>query len=153
MKSQLVFLLSIAFLLGCAQPKYANSVDSLQDSQVLEAKLNCDLKFENENICLVWSWENKPKSTTDYGSLIFKTFRQNVFDQTPIEIDMDSTPQLILWMASMGHGSAPTQTERLDVGTYRAKNVLFIMPGDWQLKFKTTTNQGVEDEVISEIIF
>lgn len=73
--------------------------------------------------------------------------------QTPIEKDMESLPQLVLWMSSMGHGSTPSQTQRLDVGTYRASNVFFIMPGDWQLKFQIKNGNELLDEAQDSIIF
>lgn len=54
-----------------------------------------------------------------------------------------------LWMPSMGHGSAPTRiAQALDqhgqpiVGTFIISNILFIMPGDWELRVKLHHKDG-----------
>lgn len=149
------FFLSIFILVsisGCARPKYVNINNNNNTESAKETASDCKLSFTNSQICLVWFWETLPTSTT-VGSLIFKTYQLNQFDQTPIEKDMESLPQLVLWMSSMGHGSTPSQTQRLDVGTYRASNVFFIMPGDWQLKFQIKNGNELLDEAQDSIIF
>ena len=69
--------------------------------------------------------------------MIFKVSRTNIFDGSPVLTDI-AFPTLILWMPSMGHGSSPTRVERLDTGTYRASEVFFVMPGEWELKFEAS---------------
>lgn len=136
------------FFLGCAQPKYIQSSDKNENvEKAQETALDCNYTFSKSGLCLNWYWELKPTSSK-MGSLIFKTFRLNSFDLTPIEVDLAETPQVILWMPSMGHGSTPTQTERLDVGTYRAKNVFFIMPGEWDIEIQIKNGTEVTDESV-----
>lgn len=64
---------------------------------------------------------------------------------TEISDDID----VVLWMPSMGHGSAPTQVERmldsegnLAAGRYRVRNVHFIMGGEWEVRIELTSPQG-----------
>lgn len=140
-KHSFVFLFLVLQLVGCAQPKY------VQESGVTENKIaqeenkaDCSIAFSESKYCLSWYWEAKPTATQP-GSLIFKIFRQNQFDQTPVELDATQTPEVILWMPGMGHGSSPTQTTRLDVGTYRASKVFFIMPGDWEIRFSVKESE------------
>ncbi len=87
------------------------------------------------------------------GSMIFKTYRLSSYDQSAIEVDAVSVPQLILWMPAMGHGSSPTTVTRIEVGTYRASNVFFIMPGQWELKFQVKEGSEIKDEAIIPITF
>ena len=137
----------------CAQPKYVHdSTVSNQTSYAQESKADCQISFVNSKLCLTWFWEKKPTST-QMGSFIFKTYRLNVLDQTPIEVDLVSTPQVILWMPSMGHGSTPTQTTRIDQGTYRTSNVFFIMPGDWEIRFHVKNGTELVDEASIKLIF
>lgn len=87
------------------------------------------------------------------GNLIFKTYRLNLLDQTPIEVDLFATPQVVLWMPSMGHGSTPTQTAWADQGTYRTTNVFFTMPGDWEIRFQVKNGSEVVDETRVRLVF
>ena len=133
---KLILVLSaLCVLVGCARPKYVEeSTTPSSPAGKLETTTECTITFTESKYCLSWYWENKPTSK-QAGSLIFKVYRLNEFDKTPVEVDFKTTPEVILWMPSMGHGSTPTQTHRLDVGTYRTSNVFFIMPGVWDIRF------------------
>ncbi len=48
----------------------------------------------------------------------------------------------------MAHGSVPITITRLDLGTYRASNVFFVMPGDWEIHFQSKQGEEVKDEVV-----
>lgn len=146
------FALGLLFF-SCAQPKYISEADSTTaGQQAAGAKANCDIQFSSSKYCLSWFWENKPTASAE-GSLIFKIYRLNAFDQTAIQLDSQELPQLVLWMPSMGHGSTPSVVQRLDVGTYRATEVFFIMPGEWDLKFQLKTGSEVTDEALVQIVF
>lgn len=63
--------------------------------------------------------------------------------------------EVLLWMPSMGHGSAPTQTQRVVdnqgqavIGTYQIRNMYFIMPGDWDIRVKLKYEDGSEETQI-----
>lgn len=101
---------------------------------------------------MLWYWEVKPTAQSQ-GSLIFKTYRLNNLDQTPVETDLAQRPEVILWMPSMGHGSTPTQTTRLDVGTYRTSQVYFVMPGEWDIRFQVKNGSEVVDATEVHIVF
>ena len=152
MFSRLTAALILFFFLGCAQPKYISEADSSgAGQQSTGTKASCDIRFSNSKFCLSWFWENKPTSTVE-GILIFKIYKLNAFDQTAIQLDAQELPQLVLWMPSMGHGSTPSVVQRLDVGTYRATEVFFIMPGEWDLKFQIKTGSEVTDEALVQIV-
>jgi hypothetical protein len=146
-------ILLLFLLAGCAEPKYVKDSEAgAGGTNAQESKAECQASFSTSGLCLTWYWEKKPTST-EMGSLVFKTYRLNSIDQTPIEVDLTTTPQVVLWMPSMGHGSTPTQTTRVDEGTYRATNVFFVMPGDWEIRFQVKTGTEVVDETHISLVF
>ena len=148
-----VTLLLLFVLLSCAQPKYIkNEGPSSPNSLQQEGQADCSLQLSSSKICVSWKWEVLPTAST-MGSLILKTYRLNMFDQTALETDLESLPVLVLWMPSMGHGSTRTSTERLDTGTYRIQKVFFVMPGNWDLKFQVIKDAEIIDEATSSIVF
>lgn len=141
-------------LISCAKPKYIQESDTgTAEQKVQESKPECNLKFSNSGLCLLWFWEKLPNSTSEFGRLIFKTYRQNIYDQSPIETDLASLPHVVLWMPGMGHGSSPTETTKIDTGTYRSDKVLFIMPGEWEIRFQVKNGNEVGDEVRVNFVF
>lgn len=137
---------------GCARPKYVEGESGgSSGAPAPQAQADCSLRFRVSGFCLSWFWENKP-TPTQAGSLIFKVFRENLFDRTPVAVDLPSA-SLMLWMPGMNHGSSPTRTERLDVGTYRASAVFFIMPGEWDLHFQAKEGAAVQDEAVVSLVF
>lgn len=157
-KSRFIFLVISVFLIcGCAQPKYELATEATLSnnpagqSQKTKAT-ECAIKFKNSGYCLFWDWEALPKSNQS-GSLIFKIYRSNLYDDSLVYTDFDFIPSLLLWMPSMGHGSSPTKVSRLDVGTYRASDVFFIMPGKWDMQFQIKDGSRLVDEAIVHINF
>lgn len=154
MIGKLSFILAFVLASSCAQPRY-EKVDSLKPQSdglgtAIQKASDCSLKFQNSLYCISWTWETQPTSK-EVGALVFKIFRGNVFDDSPVLVDLALLPKLILWMPSMGHGSSPTSIARIDVGTYRATNVFFIMPGDWELRFLIMDGTTILDKAFAQI--
>jgi hypothetical protein len=84
------------------------------------------------------------------GSFLFKVFRPNNADGSPVLEDVGNV-SVALFMPSMGHGSSPITVERLDVGTYRAKNVFFTMAGNWEIQFMLKAGDAVTDQAVIDI--
>lgn len=142
------------FFLACAEPKYFNNSNPQKENVggLEENKIECQATFSKSQLCINWYWVTVPTAKSS-GTLIFKTFRPNILDQTAIELDLVDIPQVILWMPSMGHGSSPTKTERIDQGTYRTTNVFFIMPGEWEIRFQVKSGTEVVDETSIQLVF
>lgn len=145
-------LLSLLFSGACAQPKYESSGSSNPNGNMAQGSQDqkfseCTLRFSTSKYCLAWKWEEMPTSAKA-GTLVFKVYRGNTYDDTPVEMDFGSIPTLVLWMPSMGHGSSPTTVTRLDVGTYRVSNVFFIMPGKWEMRFQIKDGTTIQDEAV-----
>jgi hypothetical protein len=66
-----------------------------------------------------------------------------------LEAKIDLT-SVVLWMDSMGHGSAPTRFEKVGAGKYIVTNAWFIMPGTWSIKINFKVD-GTEDQIIVPI--
>lgn len=151
-KTSSLIVLYVLIFVGCAQPKYAEeSAANTNQIKQDEKKTECSIAFAESKYCLVWYWEALP-TAQHAGSLIFKVFRLNVWDQTPIEVDTAQIPEVVLWMPSMGHGSTPTQTQRLDVGTYQTRNVFFIMPGSWEIRFIVKENEKPNSKQMDGVV-
>ena len=139
---------------SCTQPKYVKS-EWNENQQSLakptgEITSDCTIKFKNSETCLTWSWEVKP-TDSQTGSLIFKIFRKNKLDASNIYLTPNGEVKLKLWMPEMGHGSSPTQIEMIDIGTFRARSVFFVMPGLWELKFQVWSDQVLSDEAMVNV--
>lgn len=153
----LALLATLATMLfgACAQPKYESIAAPAEQSGENKNEnpsgesdsAACEIRFKSSGLCVSWRWEAKPTGAK-VGALVFKVFRQNLFDASPIETDLDGLPAVVLWMPSMGHGSSPTTVTRLDVGTYRASKVFFVMPGEWQIKIQLKNGNDVSDEAL-----
>lgn len=135
---------------SCMQPKYAPPQSAEQTSNtsptVLEKIGDCSLRWSKSGYCMNWFWEIKPTNQTA-GVLVFKMYRLNQYDQTPVEVELTQMPEVILWMTDMGHGSTPTTIQRLDVGTYKVSNVFFVMPGKWEIRFQIKSADALVDGV------
>ncbi len=145
------FMLLALLIQACAQPKYETVVKSPDGESgpdsTQEKASSCSLKLSSSGYCLTWQWETMPTSTA-LGSIVFKVFRGNLYDDSLVPVDFEIQPVVVLWMPSMGHGSSPTVVHPLDLGTYRASNVFFVMPGDWEIRFQMKEGATVRDEAV-----
>jgi hypothetical protein len=136
-------------MIGCADPTYLPPSFGGGSNQQQEVG-SCLLQFKNSSICIDWKWEKMP-TESEMGTFYFKTYRKNIVDGSAVLVDQSSVPQVVLWMPSMNHGSSPVFTSQEDTGTYRAKNVFFIMPGEWEIKFQIKEGNQVVDEAIATL--
>ncbi len=151
-RTALAMVLSIA-LCRCAEPRYEiRHPTPLAGSLQTEKVSDCPTRFQNSGHCLLWRWEQKP-TPSQAGSLVFKVVRANALDDSPVPINLPGSPALVLWMPSMGHGSVPTAVDQVDIGSYRATNVFFIMPGEWELKFQFKNGSVINDEAVVTLLF
>ncbi len=144
------FKVVLFFLLGCTQPKYVQDASGGSDHPAIQqSKADCSLKWKT-GLCMTWYWQQKP-TMKQPGTMIFKTYRLNQIDETPVQTDLAVVPEINLWMPEMGHGSSLTHTERLDIGTYRTTDVYFVMSGKWEIRFDLKDAEKTVEELIVEI--
>lgn len=76
-------------------------------------------------------------------------------DEFEIKIESmtsDSQLSVELWMPDHGHGSAPVEIEALGSGVFRVREVYFIMPGFWELRFNWhSDNDGREVSFVERV--
>lgn len=147
-KTLIGFVLALG---GCARPNYASSVAGGGSAGETTQSNVCQARFTKTGDCVNWQWELKP-TDSEVGRFLFKVSRANLVDGSPVLTDGAADVGVLLWMPSMGHGSSPVKTERLDVGTYRASQVFFIMPGEWEIRFQRKVNQQIVEEAVIEIL-
>jgi len=146
-----IAVLSLIFsMTACAQPHY-ETIQSQSQTNGSEIA-DCSIRFIHSQNCVSWRWEKLPTESAP-GALSFKIYRINAFDQSAVEVDPLSPPFVTLWMPDMGHGSSPTHVSRMDIGTYLAENVFFVMPGQWEIRFQLKDQGVVNDEAIVAITF
>lgn len=149
---KIIFLVFFILILGCTRPQLPKQLSPLATStdpnRTYLNEFNCHWKFLRTNLCLNWHWETQPTSS-DYGSLIIKTYYLSQFDKTPILDVPAGLIKLELFMPSMNHGSNPTETIVLDRGIFRIQDIYFIHSGAWELRFYLlqTDNQNVLDSI------
>ena len=137
------------FVTACAEKKYVK-LSGQEGAGSQKATADCSFKFSQSGLCLSWQWRRQPTNMKP-GVIDFRVYSLDPSDQFPQLVDVNDPVDLVLWMPAMGHGSSPVQVNKLDVGTYEALNVLFVMPGLWEMKFQITDDKGVVDEVVVPI--
>lgn len=93
------------------------------------------------------TWQSGPQVSAE--SLLKIEWKSGA-DHSPAE--PPGNFEVVLWMPSMGHGSAPTQIQRvLDsqgqalTGVYQISNVYFVMGGDWDVNVTLTYQDGTKE--------
>lgn len=126
------------------QPKTETEKPNPQKSQQTGT---CNLFFKETRLCVEIIWEKFPNEPAK-GSFILKYFVQ----ETPAKfIDPRQKPAVVLWMPSTGHGSSLVKVEKISTGEYKATEVFFDMPGEWEIRLQLKDGKDVVDQVIKKI--
>ena len=150
--SAVSIIISVAFVgllvVDCARPNYVTSAGL---GTIKEDSITCQSRFASGK-CLSYAWETNP-TEEGFASFIFKSFRQNKADGSPVLEDLTFEPSVVLWMPGMGHGSSPVTVERLDIGTYRASKVSLYMHGQWEIRFLLKDRNEIKDHATIALDF
>ncbi|WII71622.1 serine protease spb1 [Bdellovibrio sp. 22V] len=130
---KIFFSLAVLLLGGCARPDYVSSGD-LQKQMDPHAKQQ-SIMFPVSQAPGTLEWLTPP-SSSEASSLLLSF-------ASPLPAELSA----LLWMPSMGHGSAPVKIEKLDETHYRITNIYFIMPGDWEVRLYLKKNSQTVDEL------
>lgn len=122
--------------------------ESWMTQEQAEVFYNCDLKFDNLDLCLDVGYENP--SAKNYWYLDFQLWRWNeelqvkeFFSPNQFEVQ-GSKFGVDVFMPSMGHGSndcqvvveTVTDSAYFTEGTiFRARKIDFVMGGSWDVRF------------------
>lgn len=140
------------FVFGCAKPNYQDPKASPNNNpptpDVKPPKPPvCELFFTQKRLCVDFNWKQKNEGE-QLGIIELKFYAQ----ETPqTYVDPDLNIAVVLWMPSMGHGSTPTEVVKIKTGEYEAREVYFIMPGEWEIRIQLKKNKEVVDQVAKAI--
>lgn len=105
------------------------------------------LVFKNNTLHMHASFPTEP--TVGAKSVMVLEAKDPATHQT---IEFNENINVVLWMPSMGHGSAPTQVVPavdangiLIPGTFLVKNMFFMMGGDWEIRVTLTDAEGTQE--------
>ncbi len=105
------------------------------------------LPFKNNTLHVHASLPNPPAVGT--GSVVVLETKDA---KTHQNVEITDNVEVALFMPAMGHGSAPTQVERvldasgnIQPGVYNVKNVYFTMAGDWEVRVTLTDEKGISE--------
>jgi hypothetical protein len=144
MSGKIAAALILLFSVSCAKPNYVSTNPGTGQGKISSDQ--CQAKFTSGE-CVSLSWEKMPGDS--FGSFVFKTFRANLADGSPVPLDMSAQPSILLLMPDMGGMQGPPVTvNHLDTGTYRASNVFFSMRGKWAIHFQIKDENTVRDEAV-----
>jgi hypothetical protein len=139
-----VFAVTIlAATVACAQPNYQDDVTPAADQK---PAATCALAYAN-GLCVDITWEVQPTDDAA-GSFLLKFYSANAPE---LAADPLAKVSVVLWMPAMGHGSSPVTVTLVSPGVYRATNVFFVMPGDWEIRIKLKTDKNETAEVVQAI--
>ncbi|MBS1970544.1 MAG: FixH family protein [Bdellovibrionales bacterium] len=137
----LIYLLvasSMILLASCAKPNYEDP----QRNPAVEENGTCRAYLAQSNVCIDLIWDKKPSKEAK-GSFYLEFY--NPADRSQF-IDLQNDLEVVLWMPSMGHGSAPVKVEKTNPGQYLVSDVYFVMPGDWEIQIKLKNGATVLEQ-------
>ena len=132
----LLALLLLFFSVNCARPNYISD-EEFKPVQKPEEQTASSPEFPSLKIRAQLSWSQPPTSQGAQDFILDLEGNVSEFDSVAI----------ILWMPSMGHGSAPVKIERISDHQYHVRNVYFIMPGDWEVRMVLKKDKQPVDQL------
>lgn len=118
---------------------------------------DCPLKFPKAGYCAELTWD-QPPTDQDPASFMLRFWDSAKATRNGPYSDPNGTAFVMLWMPSMGHGSARVtlvhskDSGGQDVpGVFEGSNAIFIMPGDWDVRVQLRQGTSVREEAILKI--
>ena len=138
----------ILFLLccGCAKPNYQVTPMQQGPQAVGDEGFRLFSNYLGLHVKIVF--EKGPNSGEEN---LFTILFHTSTDATPVAVN--EAISVVLWMPSMGHGSSPVKVQKVADGVYRASQVYFIMPGDWEirLQIKNQETSNVVEQITHKL--
>lgn len=129
-------LLMLFFAVACARPNYISAEELNPQNKPQEDVISVP-EFPVLKIRASLKWSQAPTSQGAQDFILDLEGNVKEFE----------TLTILLWMPSMGHGSAPVKIERLSDYQYHVKNVYFIMPGDWEIRLLLKKDKQLLDQL------
>lgn len=128
----------LSLLLSCGNSPLFNHRKEEPEIQIptVQETQPCMLLFSEKNLCASWKWEEGPKQ----GENRLRLFFSNHENHQPADILRNVNIEL--WMPGMGHGSLPTSVTAVSTGEFLVENIVFTMPGEWEIRIQILTEDG-----------
>lgn len=145
------FILPLLFILlsACANHDYVDPKELAQNNQ--QSASACALSFEKVGLCASISWTQGPQ-TPQASEFILHFWNKKTANINGPYITPPQNLSVVLWMPSMGHGSAPVKIEKLEDGVFRVSNVYFIMLGDWEIRVFLKDTTSTVDQATDKLV-
>lgn len=130
---------------ACAVPNYQTSHTDL--TQQAQKDGQCTLLFKTQSMCVDLAWTVSPTDSAA-GEMTLKFYGS---DAVAAPVEPSYAVSVVLWMPAMGHGSSPVRVEKLENGIYKASNIFFVMPGEWEIRVQLKDGKNVVDQVSQAI--
>ena len=150
----------IAFIfLGCARSPSAGAVseEAVESAKALAPKIECPLAFPTYGLCASFTWD-KPATEEETGEGTVRFWSATEGSSSGPFVNPPLTVGVKLWMASMGHGSTPvkvtpaTESSGAEItGVFKAREIYFSMPGDWEVWVQLKTGKQVNEQAKFDI--
>ena len=144
-----LFILLFIALSACARKNYADPKELAQNNQQQSA--DCALEFTKVDLCASISWTQGPQTPQQSEFILHIWNKKNANVNGPYQ-DPTQNLSVVLWMPSMGHGSAPVKIEKLQDGVFRVSNVYFIMAGDWEIRVFLKDSASTVDQATEKLV-
>ena len=155
-----LLMCSTVFALGCGKSPLLNHADASSGATgthnpVLprsdEERATCPLLFPKAALCASISWDKQPGSE-DAASFTLRYWNRESGSANGPYVDPASTVGVKLWMTAMGHGSSPVNVAHdVDPGVFKATNVYFVMPGEWDIHVQLKNGAKVVEEAVEKV--
>lgn len=145
--SKIFLVFSLILLSACGESPILNhkmEPKGIKGSQIFSQSVV--LEFQKSDMEFSIDWTMGPHMGE--SKFILRTWKKDLGTLSGPFQDPELTLNVVVWMTSMGHGSAPVKITKLNVGEYEVSNVQFFMGGAWDLKFQLKQGSQVVDETI-----
>lgn len=140
-----LLITSCLTVIACAQPNYvpeSPDVAVAPDPSPNKPVPTCSTPLPATQSCAALTWLISPNSTS-YSKAQLKI---------DTSADLYDTVEVLLWMPSMSHGSAPVTLTNKEAGLYEISNIFFIMPGDWEVRIFLRKNKVLVDQLFIPLL-
>lgn len=146
---KLVTVLVLALFIpqiSCARPNYQVAQAPIQTGDEQKVTEDCSLKLNKYSLCTAVEWQKMPTEDVR-GTFTLKFWEITKGNQAsgPF-ITPPEKMAVVLWMPSMGHGSAPVKITEIQPGVYEVSEVYFVMSGDWEIRIQIKKGRDVLDQ-------
>ncbi|MFN8943405.1 MAG: hypothetical protein ACK5WZ_02140 [Pseudobdellovibrionaceae bacterium] len=134
-------LVVILLTVSCAKANYQNATSDI--NEINSQNELCAKQFGQSSLCVDLVWEQLP--TEDLRGIFKLKFYR--LEDPSVMVEPNLAPSVVLWMPSMGHGSAPVQIQKVSDGIYQISEVYFVMSGEWDIRVQQKLGKEVIDQV------